>query len=156
MRANHRVPGVLQRTRALWIVCIAVIALVACAVPGSPPSVPAAANRAMPAGFVHLAALAPDVIQDMRYHGPDNFVGRPVAAYETATCILSEPAARALQAAQAELRPQGMTLKVFDCYRPQAAVDDFVRWGRDLSDQNQIGVLSGCAQRRTVSARLHC
>jgi len=89
----------------------------------------------MAAGFVTLATLVPDAIQDMRYHGTDNFVGRPVAAYEAGICILSEPAARALQAVQAELHLQGMTLKVFDCYRPQAAVDDFVRWGRDLSDQ---------------------
>ncbi len=120
----------LLRTR--WSACIATAAvLTACALPSAPP----ATEAALPTGFVHLTALAPDIRQEMRYHGGDNFVGRPVAAYDAPTCILSEPAARALQAAQAELRPQGMALKVFDCYRPQAAVDDFVRWGRDLADQ---------------------
>lgn len=109
---------------------VAVCVLAACAAPGAPTP-----DQAMPTGFVPLAALVPDVVQDMRYHGPNNFLGRPVAAYEAATCILSRPAARALQAVQAELRTQGLALKVFDCYRPQAAVDDFVRWGRDLSDQ---------------------
>ena len=89
----------------------------------------------MPADFVHLAQLVPDAVQDMRYHGSNNFLGRPVASYEAATCILSKPAARALREVQAELRTQGLALKVFDCYRPQAAVDDFVRWGRDLPDQ---------------------
>ncbi len=133
MQANYQAQGAWQRAR--WSVCIAVTVLAACAVPGSPPPASVATELVMPAGFVHLAALVPDAIQDIRYHGADNFVGRPVAAYETAACILSEPAARALQAAQAELRPLGMTLKVFDCYRPQAAVDDFVQWGRDLSDQ---------------------
>ena len=118
-------------TRARWSACIAAAALTACAVPGAPPT----AEQAMPAGFVHLTALVPDALQDMRYHGAANFVGRPVAAYDAPVCILSEPAARALQAVQAELRPQGLTLKVFDCYRPQAAVDDFVRWGRDVADQ---------------------
>lgn len=108
----------------------AVCVLAACAAPGG-----YAPDQAMPTGFVHLAALVPDAVQDMRYHGSNNFLGRPVTAYETATCILSQPAARALQAVQAELRTQGLALKVFDCYRPQAAVDDFVRWGRDLSDQ---------------------
>ena len=109
--------------------CVAAAALSACAVPGG------SAPALLPVGFVHLTARVPDALQDMHYHGTNNFVGRPVAAYEAPHCILSEPAARALQAAQAELRPQGMTLKVFDCYRPQAAVDDFVRWGRDLADQ---------------------
>ncbi len=109
---------------------VAVCVLAACAAPGAPTP-----DQAMPTGFVPLAALVPDAVQDMRYHGPNNFLGRPVAAYEAATCILSQPAARALQAVQAELRTQGLALKVFDCYRPQAAVDDFVRWGRDLSDQ---------------------
>lgn len=123
-----------QRTRCSvsLAAAVAVAALSACAVPG--PSAPGH-HGALPTGFVHLAALAPDVLQDMRYHGANNFVGRPVAAYDAPRCILSEPAARALQAAQAELRPQGMVLKVFDCYRPQAAVDDFVRWGRDVADQ---------------------
>lgn len=89
----------------------------------------------LPPGFVHLRAVAPDVQQDIRYHGSNNFMGRPVAGYQAPACILSEPAARAVQAAQAQVRPLGLTIKVFDCYRPQSAVNDFVRWGSDLSDQ---------------------
>ena len=92
-------------------------------------------DSALPAGFVYLHAVAPDVQQDMRYHGSNNFLGRPVAGYQAPACILSEPAARAVQAAQAQVRPLGLTIKVFDCYRPQTAVNDFVRWGSDLSDQ---------------------
>lgn len=135
MQHRQKVLGELPRLTVRWSVCVAVAALAACAFPESPPSAPIAAAQAMPADFVHLATLVPDAIQDMRYHSSNNFVGRPIAAYASATCILSEPAARALQAAHAELRAKGMTFKVFDCYRPQAAVDDFVRWGRDLSDQ---------------------
>lgn len=135
MQANQQAQGVLQRAWSRWSVCIAVAALAGCAMPVSPPSAPVATERDMADGFVRLAALVPDAIQDMRYHGADNFVGRPVAGYEAGICILSEPAARALQAAQAELHTVGMRLKVFDCYRPQAAVDDFVQWARDLSDQ---------------------
>ena len=107
--------------------CLAAAVLSACAVPsGSGPDPATAVPTPLPVGFVHLAARVPDVLQDMRYHGVNNFLGRPVAAYEAPRCILSEPAARALQAAQAELRPQGMTLKVFDCYRSQAALDHIV------------------------------
>lgn len=85
--------------------------------------------------LVPLSALAPDVQQDMRYHGAHNFMGRPVVGYEAPRCWLSRPAAQALRGVQDELRPQGLRLKVFDCYRPQRAVDDFVRWGRDAADQ---------------------
>lgn len=89
----------------------------------------------LPPGFAYLHAVAPDVQQDMRYYGSNNFMGRPVAGYQAPVCILSEPAARAVQAAQTQVRPLGLTIKVFDCYRPQTAVNDFVRWGSDLSDQ---------------------
>lgn len=130
MQQGHLAGVAWQRMRRLGNALAAVCVLAACAAPRGP-----APDQAMPTGFVHLAALVPDAVQDMRYHGSENFLGRPVAAYEAATCILSQPAAHALQAVQAELRTQGLALKVFDCYRPQAAVDDFVRWGRNLADQ---------------------
>ncbi|MEO7107268.1 MAG: M15 family metallopeptidase [Rhodoferax sp.] len=135
MQLNQPAPSAWGFTQVRWSVCIAAAALAGCALPGPLPSATLNSDQTMPADFVHLTTLVPDAVQDMRYHGANNFLGRPVASYEAATCILSEPAARALQAVQAELRPKGMTLKVFDCYRPQAAVNDFVRWGRDLADQ---------------------
>lgn len=130
MQRDRRWERAWQCMARLGSMCVAVGALAACAAPSGP-----VRDEAMPAGFVHLADWVPGAVQDMRYHGSNNFLGRPVAAYGAATCILSTPAARALQAVQAELQAQGLALKVFDCYRPQAAVDDFVRWGRDLSDQ---------------------
>ena len=135
MPPHSNPPSVLQPKPARWPVLIAAALLAGCAAPGGSVLNPSPATQSLPSGFVYLAAMVPQAQQDMRYHGANNFVGRPVAAYEEARCILSEPAARALQAAQTELKPLGMTLKVFDCYRPQAAVDDFVRWGRDLKDQ---------------------
>ncbi len=85
--------------------------------------------------LVALATLAPGVREDVRYVGPHNFMGRPVAGYEGAQCWLSRPAAQSLAAVQKELAASGMALKVYDCYRPQKAVNDFVRWGKDLADQ---------------------
>ena len=134
MDANQQAQSTWLNARTRWSMYLAATVLAGCAAPGSPPMAPDA-SASMPVGFVTLASLVPDAVQDMRYYSANNFVGRPVAAYDAATCILSEPAALALQAAQVELRAKGMTLKVFDCYRPQAAVDDFVHWGRDLSDQ---------------------
>ena len=61
-------------------------------------------------------------------------MGRPVHGYSAAHCLLTKQAAEALAKVQAELRAQSMSLKVYDCYRPQRAVDDFVAWASDLDD----------------------
>lgn len=92
-------------------------------------------TQAASADLVALTALAPSVKQDMRYVSSNNFMGRPIAGYEVGQCWLSRPAAQSLAAVQKELLADGLSLKVYDCYRPQAAVDDFVRWGKDLNDQ---------------------
>ena len=70
-------------------------------------------------------------MQDIRYAGSHNFVGRPIKGYLAAECILSEPAATALKAVQAKLAAKNLSLIVWDCYRPKRAVDDFLRWSRD-------------------------
>ncbi|NQX88034.1 MAG: chorismate mutase [Halioglobus sp.] len=88
-----------------------------------------------PAGFVDVKALIPDIVVDLRYLGKNNFIGRPIAGYLGERLLLSREAATALQAAQDELKAFGLGLKVFDSYRPQQAVNDFVRWAEDLDDQ---------------------
>jgi zinc D-Ala-D-Ala dipeptidase len=97
----------------------------------------AAAAGAPPHGFVRLAAVAPTIRQDMRYAGPANFVGRVVPGYGAAECWLRREAAEALAAVEADLAPHGLGLVVFDCYRPQRAVDFFVRWSRDPAEQGR-------------------
>ncbi len=87
-----------------------------------------------PADFVDLALLAPTIAVEMRYFGEFNFVGRPVRGYDAPRCLLTQPAATALAQVQARLEPFGLGLKVFDCYRPQRAVDHFVEWAQDLDD----------------------
>jgi D-alanyl-D-alanine dipeptidase len=84
--------------------------------------------------LVDAAALAPGLVVDARYAGADNFVGTRIDGYEAARCLLSEPAARALALAQADLAAAGLGLVVFDCYRPQRAVDHFVRWTHAPAD----------------------
>ena len=56
----------------------------------------AAAQRALPAGFVYLHDVDPSIAQDIRYAGSDNFVGRPLPGYEAAQCILRRDVAAAL------------------------------------------------------------
>lgn len=89
----------------------------------------------LPDGFVYLRDVAPSIRQDMRYFGRHNFIGRPIAGYLAPECILTARAARALAEVQAELAPSNLSLVVYDCYRPQRAVDDFLAWGRIPADQ---------------------
>jgi D-alanyl-D-alanine dipeptidase len=94
---------------------------------------PAAAAGPRPE-LVDAARVVPDLVVEMRYHTAHNFVGAPVEGYLAPRCLLTRPAARALAAVQAELKPMGLGLKVYDCYRPARAVAHFQRWARDLDD----------------------
>lgn len=88
----------------------------------------------LPADFVRLRDIDASIRQDMRYVGAHNFVGRPIDGYVNGECWLTRPAALALKGVQDDLRPLGLGLVVFECYRPQRAVDHFVRWARDVND----------------------
>ncbi|MFD7511651.1 M15 family metallopeptidase [Streptomyces sp. NPDC059853] len=81
-----------------------------------------------PAGFVALRTIAPDIEEEMRYAGAHNFTGEPVDGYEEPVCLLTREAAEALGRAAAGLRERGYRLRVYDCYRPQRAVDHFTAW----------------------------
>lgn len=96
-------------------------------------ALPAAAST-LPNGFVYLDESVPGLHFDLRYAGHNNFIGEPIDGYLKARAILSRPAAQALERVQEELKPFGLGLKVFDAYRPQRAVDHFVRWAKDLQD----------------------
>jgi zinc D-Ala-D-Ala dipeptidase len=88
----------------------------------------------LPESFVYLEDVIPNVQVDLRYYSDRNFLGRRVAGYVESRCILTKRAAEALREVQEDLNRFGLGLKVFDAYRPQRAVDDFVRWGKDFSD----------------------
>ncbi|MDD3312210.1 M15 family metallopeptidase [Pseudodesulfovibrio sp.] len=88
----------------------------------------------LPEGFVHVGDLVPGAVLDVRYCTAHNFVGAPVDGYLAPQVILSRPAAEALAGVQEDLKAFGLGLKIYDGYRPQRAVDHFVRWGRNLKD----------------------
>lgn len=85
----------------------------------------------LPEGFVMLSSVLPDAMADMRYAGAFNFVGTPIDGYEAPVPIMTREAAEALKKADALLQEKGYRIKIFDAYRPQRAVDHFVRWSRD-------------------------
>ena len=92
-------------------------------------------HHPLPDGFVYLDEAIPNLVIDLRYATKHNFVGQRIDGYRHAHAVLSAPAAAALVNVQAVLRPFGLGLKVFDAYRPQRAVDHFVRWGKGLDDR---------------------
>ena len=88
-----------------------------------------------PRGFVDARSVIPDLVVEMRYTTAHNFVGREIPGYKAPRCLLTRPAAKALRCAADDLRTRGYVVKVYDCYRPQTAVNAFVTWGRNLRDQ---------------------
>jgi zinc D-Ala-D-Ala dipeptidase len=94
----------------------------------------APAQAPLPPGFTDAAAVVDGLVVDMRYFGANNFVGERIDGYERPRCLLSVPAANALAAVERDLSARGLGLKVFDCYRPQRAVAQFVRWAQRIDD----------------------
>jgi D-alanyl-D-alanine dipeptidase len=82
----------------------------------------------LPGGFVYLRDVDPTIIQDIRYATANNFTGRRLSGYEAAECILRREVAAALARVQQDLKPRGLSLKVFDCYRPARASRDMLAW----------------------------
>ena len=85
-------------------------------------------------GFVNLTDVVPDAIIEARYFATYNFVGARVDGYLEPVVLYTREAAEALKAVSDDVKAQGYRLKVYDAYRPQCAVDHFVRWGKDLAD----------------------
>ena len=81
-----------------------------------------------PSGFVVLSDVVPDIIQEIRYHSTYNFVGERIDGYEMPCAMMTIEAAQALKNVSDDLIKKGYRLKVFDAYRPQMAVDHFMRW----------------------------
>ncbi len=90
--------------------------------------------KPLPKGFVYVRDIIPDIVLEMRYCSSRNFTGQPVDGYIKPKAILTVEAAESLKKVQAELREYGLSLKIFDAYRPQQAVDCFVKWANRPED----------------------
>ena len=84
--------------------------------------------------FVLLSEAVPDAILEIRYYSTYNFVGDRIDGYEEPVALLTKEAAAALREVSDELVQKGYRLKIYDAYRPQMAVDHFVRWAKDPND----------------------
>lgn len=85
-------------------------------------------------GFVLVSEAVPDAILDIRYYTTFNFTGERIDGYEEPVALLTKEAAEALKKANEKALSLGYRLKIFDCYRPQMAVDHFIRWAERHKD----------------------
>lgn len=88
-------------------------------------------------GFVLIRDYVPDVIEEIRYFTTNNFMGEKADGYQANVAISSKQAAIQLKEVADELRPMGYVIKIFDAYRPQSAVDHFVRWSKTSDQRNK-------------------
>ena len=91
-------------------------------------------SQELPKGFSYVKDFAPSIQKELRYCSHNNFMGVPVDGYEEPVLITSTKTAMALAKVQKELVKKGLSLKIFDAYRPQTAVNHFVRWARIPND----------------------
>jgi zinc D-Ala-D-Ala dipeptidase len=91
-------------------------------------------TQQIPERFVEIREVIPDIILDLRYLTIHNFLGVTVDGYKSEKCYITNAAADSLLKVQQELKRFGFSLKIYDAYRPQKAVDHFVEWAKDLAD----------------------
>jgi zinc D-Ala-D-Ala dipeptidase len=96
--------------------------------------IPAFCAETMLQGFVDIKEVIPDIQLDIRYFGYHNFLGEKVDGYNAAKCLLTKEAAESLSGVQKELGQFSLSLKIYDCYRPQRAVNHFVRWAKEIEN----------------------
>ena len=91
-------------------------------------------KQTLPEGFVYAKTVIADLDVELRYFSTNNFVGDTIDNYKANRLILTKASAEKLKLVQDELQQQNLCLKVYDGYRPQGAVNHFIRWARDLND----------------------
>ena len=91
-------------------------------------------SQTLPKGFSYVSEIDVTIKKELRYGTSNNFIGKPIDGYLKDSLIISTPAAKALKEIQTKLMLSGLSLKIFDAYRPQQAVDYFVRWAKVMND----------------------
>lgn len=84
--------------------------------------------------FAEISSVIDDAAYDIRYFSPNNFTGNKIDGYKAPRAYMTKKALAALKIAADDLRKQGYRLLIWDSYRPQKAVDNFVKWINDPRD----------------------
>ncbi len=91
-------------------------------------------TQKLPKEFVYLSEIDTTIQSELRYISDNNFIGKRIDDYLKNKVIVTKKTAFALQKVQEELKRKKLSLKIFDAYRPQQAVNHFVRWAKNLND----------------------
>ena len=119
----------MQLTKAISIMLVVISSIGLAGAPALSGEV--LSGEALPGEFVYLRDIDASIIQDIRYAGANNFVGRPLAGYEAGECVIRRRVGLRLRTIQTALSRQNLALKVLDCYRPARAVADMVAWAQN-------------------------
>ena len=84
--------------------------------------------------FAQIGTVIDDAAYDIRYYSSNNFTGNTINGYKAPRAYMTKKALAALAKAAADLRAQGYRLLIWDAYRPQKAVDNFVAWINNPND----------------------
>ena len=88
----------------------------------------------MNGALVFVDEHVPGVYWDSKYATWDNFTGKPVDGYVANRIVGTRPLCAALERAREDAATLGFGLLLWDGYRPQRAVDSFLRWARQPED----------------------
>ncbi len=91
-------------------------------------------GQELPKGFVYLSDIDGTIKSELRYLNSNNFIGKKINGYFDNCVIVTKETADALHTVQTILSKKGLSLKIFDAYRPQQAVNHFVKWAKVLND----------------------
>jgi len=77
---------------------------------------------------------------DIHYATTNNFTGKILTGYEANRCFLLPQTAEKLHNAQNELKEKGLSIIVYDCYRPVSATEEMVNWAKESGNEKLLGV----------------
>ena len=84
--------------------------------------------------FAPVYTVIDDAAYDIRYYSSNNFTGNKIKGYHAPVAYMTKEALAALKNAAEDLRNQGYRLLIWDTYRPQKAVYNFVEWINNPAD----------------------
>jgi zinc D-Ala-D-Ala dipeptidase len=104
------------------------IAVARTATPVEAPPLPTAPDSVADAVLLDIQSVDSTIQVDVRYAGPNNFTGAPLPGYDVPRVLLRREVALALGRVQRRLVTGGLSLRVFDGYRPVRATLAMVSW----------------------------
>ncbi len=87
-------------------------------------------------GFEKVSNVIDDAVYDIRYYSSYNFTGKRIRGYKAPVAYMTKESLTGLSKAANTLKKQGYRILIYDTYRPQKAVDNFVEW---INNPNDIG-----------------